>query len=121
MTFNSCSRGDARCSAPLRILRRTDKVPDQLGNPIRSGVQSEMASINDVDFSLRHVAAIGLRFRGVERELILAPDNQQTRLIFAHPGLPLGVGLDVRAIVVEQVALNLSLARLAEKVEFIAP
>jgi hypothetical protein len=40
-------------------------------------------------------------------------------LPFAHPCLPLGVGVDVRAVVIEEVALNIHLAGLAKKGKFI--
>src|SRR5271157_3606530 len=71
------------------------KVPDELGNLICCGIQRKMPSIDDVYFCLWHVTPVSLRFGGVERELILAPDHQQAWLLLAHPGLPLGVGVDV--------------------------
>src|SRR5437016_12843463 len=80
-----------------------------------------MTGIEHVDFGRRHVAAIGYRFRRLERPVVLAPEDEQLWLRLAHPGLPLGVGLDVRAIVVEEVALNVGLAGLVEKREFIGP
>src|SRR5260370_927518 len=52
---------------------------------------------------------------------MLTPNRQQPRLPFAHPCLPLGVGVDIRAVVVEEVALNIHLAGLAKKGKFIRP
>src|ERR1700689_3233665 len=80
-----------------------------------------MSSIYDVDFRLGNVAAIRLRLRGVERRLILAPDHQQTWLLLAHPSVPLGVSVHVGAVVVEEVALNVALAGLIEKIIFVGP
>ena len=97
------------------------EAPDELGNLIRRGIEREMTRIEDVDFGLRHVAAIGLRFRKLERQVVFVPEDEQPRLLLAHPSLPLGVGVDVRAVVVEEVALNVGLAGLVEKGKFIAP
>ena len=43
------------------------------------------------------------------------------RLFLAHPCLPLGVGVDVGSVVVEEIALNIGLAWLVEKIKFIRP
>src|SRR4051794_490513 len=43
------------------------------------------------------------------------------RLILLHPLLPFWVGLDVSAVVVEQIALNLRLAGAVEKRVFVSP
>ena len=80
-----------------------------------------MPAVHDVHFGFRHVAAIGLRLRGIERAFIFAPNHQQARLFLAHPGLPLGVSIHVSAVIVEEVALNVRLARLVEKIKFIGP
>src|SRR6267143_1655538 len=80
-----------------------------------------MTRIEDVEFGLRHVAAIGLWFRKLERNVVFAPEDEKPRLLLAHPSLPLGVGVDVRAVVVEEVTLNVGLAGLAEKGKFIGP
>src|SRR6266481_9297274 len=88
---------------------------------IRFGIKSEVSCVENVNLSVRYIAAIGLRLREFEREVILAPNHQQPRLPFAHPRLPLGVGVDVRAVVIEEVALNIHLAGLAKKGKFICP
>src|SRR2546430_13214349 len=80
-----------------------------------------MAGVEHVHLSLRHIAAIGFRLRKLERLIILPPDNQQARLLLAHPPLPLRVRVDVRAVVVEEIALNVGLAGLAEKGKFVGP
>ena len=80
-----------------------------------------MTGVEKVNLSVRHIVAIGLRLREIEREVLLAPHHQQERLLLAHPCLPLGVILHVRAVVVEEIALNVGLARLVEKIKFIGP
>src|SRR5713226_3460991 len=97
------------------------EAPDELRNLIRCGIEREMTRIEDMEFGLRHVAAIGLRFRKLERQVVFAPEDQKPRLLLAHPSLPLGVGVDVRAVVVEEVTLNVGLAGLVEKGKFIGP
>ena len=74
-----------------------------------------MSCVENVNLSVRYIPAIGLRLREFEREVILAPNHQQPRLPFVHPRLPLGVGVDVRAVVIEEVALNVHLTRLTKK------
>ena len=32
----------------------------------------------------------------IERKIVSAPDHQQTRLLLAHPGLPLWIGVDIK-------------------------
>ena len=49
-----------------RGVRRSDKASDQSGDFIRRRVQSEMSGIEDVNFSLRYIAAICFRLRRVE-------------------------------------------------------
>jgi len=39
------------------------EAPDYLGNLIRCRIEREMACIEHMNFGLRHIAAIGLRFR----------------------------------------------------------
>src|ERR1700688_898193 len=80
-----------------------------------------MAGVENMNFSVRNVLAVAFRFAGFEREVVLTPDDQQARLFLAHPGLPLGVAVDVGAVVVEKVALNLGLSGLVEKEKFIGP
>src|SRR6266851_3498686 len=114
----AASAGAPRLQLPAR---RSDKGSDQCGDLICSSVQCEMTRVENVNFSVRYILAIALRFAGIEREVILAPDHQQARLLGAHPCLPLRIGVHIGSIVVKQVALNLGLAGLVEKIEFICP
>src|ERR1700692_3067785 len=100
---------------------RTDKASDQCGDLICSGVQCEMTGVENVNLGVRNILPVALRLAEVEGEVILTPDHQQLRLLLAHPSLPLGVGVDVRAVVVKEVALNVCLVGLVEKGKFIGP
>src|SRR5580692_9717628 len=80
-----------------------------------------MSTVEDVDLSIRYVCQIAFRLAGIERKLIFAPYHQQPRLLLAHPRLPLRVVLYIGSIVIEQIALNLGLAGLTNKTEFIHP
>src|SRR5260370_18037693 len=88
------------------ISAATHEVADELRDPIRLGIEREMTRIEDVDFGGRHVAAIGLGFRQLERQVVLAPEHEEAGLLFAHPFLPLGVSIYARAVVLEEVTLN---------------
>jgi hypothetical protein len=62
--------------------------------------------VENVNLRLRDIQAISFRLREIEREVMFAPNHQQGRLLLADLCLLSGVGVDVRAGVVEQVALN---------------
>src|SRR5258706_11616340 len=80
-----------------------------------------MTRVEDMDFGVRHVAAIGLGFRKLEGQVVLPPEDEKPGLLLAHPRLPPWIGADVRPVVVEEVALDVGLTRLAEESEFIRP
>src|SRR5216683_3964147 len=108
-------RGHARSSLPPHELTHKRR------NLICFGIEREVSSVENVNLSVRYVPAIGFRLRNVERRVILTPNHQQPRLPFAHPCLPPAVGVDVRAVVIEEVALDIHLAGLAKKGKFIGP
>src|SRR5690242_18408824 len=80
-----------------------------------------MTTIDNVDFSIGHISPVRFRLRRVKRRLVLAPNHQHARPLFAHPSLPPWIVFDVGAVVVEEVALNLDLAGLIKKRKFIRP
>src|SRR5438128_7124906 len=80
-----------------------------------------MPGVEDVPLSVRNILSVALRFAGIKREVTLAPDHQQARLLLTHPGLPFWIGVHIGSIVIKQIALNLGLAGLAEEIEFIGP
>src|SRR5258705_4166678 len=80
-----------------------------------------MTPVEDVHESTRHIAPVRLRLRPIEGQIVLTPNHEESWLRLAHPRLPLGIGLDIRAGVVEEIALDVGLARLVEKVELVCP
>src|SRR5580658_6137608 len=80
-----------------------------------------MTGVENVNLSARYIVAVALGLPGIKREVILSPDHQQARLLLTHPRLPFLIGVHVGSIVVEQIALNLSLPGLVEKIEFVSP
>ena len=76
-------------------------------------VQCEVPSVEQVDFRIRKIVLKGFRTRRDEGRVVLAPDHEGRRLVFAEPGLPFRVGRDVGPIVVEQVPLESRADRVA--------
>ena len=74
-----------------------------------------------VDLRVRYVLAVAFRLSEVEREIVPAPEHQQPWLRFLYPFLPLWIGIDVRAIVVEEIALNLRLSWSVQERPLIGP
>src|ERR1700722_17783433 len=101
--------------------RRADEPPHQPRDFVRRRIQCKVTGVENVDLRGRYVAAIGLRLRGFERRVVFAPKHEKPWQVTGHPRLPLGIRLNIRAVVVEQVALNVGLAGLVQKCEFIAP
>src|SRR5579859_2523334 len=80
-----------------------------------------MAAVNNVDLGVRNILAVAVRLARVKRCFVFAPDHQQPWLLFAHPLLPFRIGIDVGSVVVEKVALYLSLAGPIQKIKFVGP
>src|SRR6476620_8126380 len=80
-----------------------------------------MAAVDNVDLGVRNILAIALWFARVKRGFVFAPDHEQPRLFFAHPLLPSRIRVDVGSVVVEKIALYLSLAGPIQKIEFVGP
>ena len=80
-----------------------------------------MPGLGQVNLRLRHIATIGGRLTDLEGQVEFAPQHQQPRLGLPEPCLPGGIGGDVGAVVVEQIALDVRLPGLAEKRELIGP
>ena len=101
----------AESSLSVRGLLPRYEVAYQSRDFIGSRIQRKMTAVHNVNLSVRDILAIRFRLRGIERGFIFAPDHQQTRLLLAHPRLPLRVGVHVGAIVVEQIGLNVQPGR----------
>ena len=80
--------------------------------------KSKVPGIEEMDFRIWEVALVGRGAGCHEDCIILAPDDQGRRFVFAEVGLPLGIQWDVRAIVIEQVELNLRVIRSVEDLRY---
>ena len=85
------------------------KIANQTRNLVCLGIQREVSRVEYVDLRFRHVHAVPFRLAGIEREVVLAPDDQEPWLRLLQPCLPLRISGDVRAVVIEEIALNLRL------------
>src|SRR4030088_2284790 len=80
-----------------------------------------MASVEKVNLCFRQIPLVAFRFGQVKRWVELTPDHQKSWLPLTHPRLPLRVRVNVGAVVIKEVALNLRLDGLAQKGKFIRP
>ena len=106
---------------PWAASRLFHKCPNERRDFVCFGIEREMSRVEDVDFCVRQILAIAFRLAGIEREIVLTPNHEETWLSLLHPCLPLRVGVDVRSIIVEKITLNVGLAGLVEKIKFIGP
>src|SRR5438034_4383668 len=80
-----------------------------------------MTGVEDMNLSVQDVLAVPFGLNKIEREVVLTPNHQQARLLFAHPCLPLWIRVYISSVIVEQIALNLRLSWLVQKGKFIGP
>lgn len=80
-----------------------------------------MAGVQNVDLGIRNVAGIGQSSRHREGRIVAAPQDERRRLVGSQPVLPLGIGGDVGAVVVEQVGLDLALSRTRQEGVLVRP
>src|ERR1700682_3712247 len=99
----------------------SDEASHQGGDLVCRRIEREMTRIEDMHESIPHIPPVRLRLRSVEGQIVLAPNHEESWLRLPHPRLPLGIGLDICAVVVEEIALNVGLARLIEKGELVRP
>src|SRR6476659_4820601 len=112
------SLGQGTCCFRLVLLH---EVAHQLSDLIRLGVEPKMSGLEYMDVCVGHVPPICLRLGQLEGLVVLAPDDQKPGLVLLHPGLPPGISVDVGAVIVEEIALDLCLPRLSEESVFIGP
>lgn len=104
-----------------RLLLLLNERPNECRDFVCFRVEREMSGIEHVHLGRGHVFAIAFRLAGIEREIVLAPDDEKLRLRLLHPRLPFRVRVDVRPVIVEEVALNLRLPRRVQECVFIGP
>src|SRR5215472_11657876 len=83
------------------------------------GMNREVSCVENVDLCVRYVPPIPFRLTEIKRQIVPAPNNQQAWLLVAHPCLPLWIRIHIAPIVIEEVALDLRLAKLIQKIEFV--
>ena len=77
---------------------------------VKDGLQSEVSRVNELYIGFGIVALERLCTRRDEDRIILAPDNERWGLPLAEVGLELGVQVNIGAIVVEEIKLDLVVA-----------
>src|SRR6266849_191549 len=90
----------------------SDEASHQGGDLVCRRVEREMTRLEDMHESIPNIPPVRLRLRPVERQIVLTPNHEESWLRLAHPRLPLGIGLHICAVVVEEIALNVGLVRL---------
>jgi len=109
----------------LIVLTILPAVRHETANEIRDFiggcVQREVPRIKDVNLSLWNVAAVRLWLSQIKRQIVFSPHHQQARLGPLHPGLPPRIGIHIGAVVVEQIALDVSFTGLVQERAFVGP
>jgi hypothetical protein len=77
--------------------------------------EREMAGIQKVQLSLRQIPQVGCRAIRWENLVVLAPENECRRLRFAEECLELRIQRHAAAAVVEQVELDVPVARAVQQ------
>ena len=105
----------------LTVSSALQEAPGQVRDQAGLLVESEVAGVQDVYFGVWHVPSVRLGLLDLERGVVAAPHDLQGRLVFAEPVLPGGIARDVGAVVVEQIGLDVLLARPAKECELVGP
>ena len=99
----------------------SEKVAHQAGDLIRLLVEREVPGIEDVDFRLGQITLICGGLGNHEGRVVLAPNDQRGRLMLPQPSIPNRIAGDAGAVIVEQVDLDVVLARTAQEGKLISP
>jgi hypothetical protein len=89
----------------------TQEVADQRNDFIGLVIQCEVAGVDKMKFHLGQVALVRMRSIGWKNLVVLAPDNQRRRLAIAEVGLNLRIQRQIGPVVVEQIHLDVGIAR----------
>src|SRR6266508_2792788 len=95
------------------VLVEAFDLRSDLVEPVLYG---EMAAVEHVQLGLREVPQVGAAALGGEEDVVLSPEDERLRPALAQERLPLRIERDVRAIVVEEVELDLAGAGAFEEV-----
>src|SRR5688572_7767341 len=88
---------------------------DQKRVEVDMALQCKVAGIDQVDIDVLKVPRIGQRARRREERVVPTPDHQRRGLVLAEIRLPERILCEVVAVVVEQVELDLRIARTVEE------
>ncbi len=69
-----------------------------------------MAGVDEMKLNLGKIALVGMCAVGGEDKVVLAPDDQRWRLVFAEISLDSGIERQVGPVVVEQIKLDIVVA-----------
>lgn len=84
-----------------------EEVAHERGDLGGVGLEREVAGIEQMDLGVGEIALERLCAGGQERGVVLAPRGEERRPVLAEVGLELRVEGDVRAIVEDQIELDL--------------
>jgi hypothetical protein len=98
-----------------------NKLTYQRRDLVCLGIKREVSCVEDVNFRLWYILAVAFRFAEIEREVVLAPKNQKFWLRLLEPCLPLWISIDIRTVVIEEIALDLRLPWRIQKCVLIGP
>src|SRR5580692_99512 len=116
-----CHRGLSQPGAPgtLNVKNRQSLEPTRRSHRQPCPRRNDRRRERELERSVHRGGSARARRDQTKRHTF--PRSPKARLRVAHPSLPFRVVVHIRSIVVEQVSLNLGLAGLAEKGEFIGP
>jgi hypothetical protein len=116
---------DVECAAMIGSLRslllRVHEFADQGCYFVGFGIEGEVARFQYVDLGLGYVFAVAFGLAGIEGQVVFAPEDEEAGLRLLHPCLPFWIGVDIGAVVVKEVALNLGLAGGVEEGVLVGP
>ena len=97
----------------MRVMRSAAVISGVVffGHQIGSFIEGEVARIDDVHFGVGYIAPIRLRLSHFERRVVTPPHHQQRRLSVTKPLLPTRIVRDIGPVVIEEVGLDVGLAK----------
>src|SRR5882672_7089126 len=92
-----------------------EEVTDQRHHFVKLVFEGEMAGVDEMKFGLGKVALVGMCAVRGENEVVLAPDDQRRRLMFAEIGLHRRIKRKIGPVIVEEIELDVVVARPIEQ------
>ena len=104
--------GLSRKSPPYQPVRQSarEELPDECSNPCTMRLESEMSGVEHVDLRVGIVAKVSLA-AGSDEDLTSRAPHHERRRPAAEIVLPLGIEGKVGSVIVEQVELDVGVAR----------